>query len=56
MGLRLPGASTPDELWALLCEGRDEIREIPPDRWAISKYYDPVPGKRGKSISKWGGF
>ncbi len=40
----------------MLCAGTDAIREIPPERWSIAAHYDPVPGRTGKSISKWGGF
>jgi acyl transferase domain-containing protein/thioesterase domain-containing protein/acyl carrier protein len=54
---RLPGgADSPEQLWQMLCEGTDAIREIPPDRWSVAAHYDPVPGRAGKSISKWGGF
>lgn len=57
IGCRLPGgANSPDAFWRNLCGGVNAVREIPSNRWNIDKFYDPEPGKPGKSISKWGGF
>jgi len=57
IGCRFPGGSdSPQAFWDMLCAGTDAIREIPPERWSISAHYDPVPGRDGKSISRWGGF
>jgi len=57
IGCRFPGGSdSPQAFWDMLCAGTDAIREIPEDRWSISAHYDPVPGRDGKSISRWGGF
>jgi acyl transferase domain-containing protein len=57
VGCRFPGgADDPQAFWKLLCDGVDAVREIPPDRWAIDAYYDPVPGRVGKSITRFGGF
>jgi acyl transferase domain-containing protein/acyl carrier protein len=54
---RFPGnANDPDSFWRLLCDGTDAIREIPPDRWNISSYYDETPGAPGRTNSRWGGF
>jgi len=57
IGCRFPGGVTDaDSFWRLLMDRVDAITEIPPDRWNIEKYYDPTPGRAGKSVSKWGGF
>jgi acyl transferase domain-containing protein/thioesterase domain-containing protein/acyl carrier protein len=57
IGCRFPGgANSPHAFWQMLCAGTDAIREVPADRWSIPAYYDPVPGRPGKTYSKWGGF
>jgi polyketide synthase PksN len=56
MSGRFPGAQNLDEYWANLSAGVDSVKEIPPERWDIRKYYDPDPKKKGRSSSKWGGF
>lgn len=55
MACRIPGAEDPDALWRLLLEGRDEIREVPPDRWSAD-WYDPDPARPGRTSTNWGGF
>jgi acyl transferase domain-containing protein/acyl-CoA synthetase (AMP-forming)/AMP-acid ligase II/acyl carrier protein len=56
IGCRFPGASGPEELWTLLAEGRDAIREVPAERWAIDEVYDPDPEAPGRVNTRWGGF
>ena len=54
---RLPGGiDSPDLLWEALLRGDDLVTEIPADRWDADEYYDPEPGVRGRSVSRWGGF
>jgi acyl-CoA synthetase (AMP-forming)/AMP-acid ligase II/3-oxoacyl-(acyl-carrier-protein) synthase/acyl carrier protein len=36
IGCRLPGATSPGELWQLLRSGTDAVREVPPTRWPRS--------------------
>ena len=56
IGCRFPGgADHPQTFWKLLCDGVDAVREIPADRWSIDAYYDPVPGRTGKSITRFAG-
>jgi acyl transferase domain-containing protein/NADPH:quinone reductase-like Zn-dependent oxidoreductase/NAD(P)-dependent dehydrogenase (short-subunit alcohol dehydrogenase family)/acyl carrier protein len=57
IGCRIPGgANDPEEFWQLLREGRSGIREIPPDRWDASAYYDPDPDVPGKIATSFGAF
>ncbi len=57
MGFRFPGgADDPDLFWRLLIDGRDAVREVPPDRWNVSRFYDSEPGIAGKTFSRHGGF
>ncbi|GLV53931.1 hypothetical protein KDH_07820 [Dictyobacter sp. S3.2.2.5] len=56
MGLRFPGASSPHELWQLLRQGKDMIREVPSERWDIEQFYDADINTPGKMNSRWGSF
>ncbi|MGA8528327.1 MAG: beta-ketoacyl synthase N-terminal-like domain-containing protein [Acidobacteriaceae bacterium] len=49
VGLRLPGGATDEEsFWELLTEGRDAIREVPPERWDWRSL--------SEGVSRFGGF
>ncbi|WP_211240832.1 type I polyketide synthase [Hamadaea tsunoensis] len=51
------GVQTPEQLWQLLVDGVDAVVPFPADRgWDIAGVYDPVPGKRGKTYAREGGF
>ncbi|AXB47647.1 type I polyketide synthase [Amycolatopsis albispora] len=56
MACRLPGISGPDEFWRLIRDGRSEVGEVPSTRWEVAATYDPRPGLRGKTCSRWGGL
>lgn len=57
IGCHFPGgAVSPDAYWDLLRTGVDATRELPQDRWEISKFYDPDPAKLGKMNTFRGGF
>ena len=54
-----PNAPDTDAFWSNIVAGANAIREVPPDRWDASIYYDPAAtgadaGK--KTPCKWGGF
>src|ERR1700751_5716115 len=53
---RYPMADDLEEFWANLRNGKDCIVEIPAERWDYRLFYDPEPGKLGKTRNKWGGF
>jgi acyl transferase domain-containing protein/NADPH:quinone reductase-like Zn-dependent oxidoreductase/thioesterase domain-containing protein/acyl carrier protein len=57
IGCRFPGAANDAEsFWKLLAEGRSGIREVPPDRWNLDRYYHPDPATSGAMTTRWGGF
>ncbi|MDB4896587.1 MAG: eryA, partial [Firmicutes bacterium] len=56
LGCRFPGARNPEAFWQLLRQGRDAIREVPPDRWSVDAFYDADPSSPGKMNTRWGGF
>ena len=57
IGCRFPGgASNADKFWQLLRKGHDAIVDVPHDRWDIRRFYDPNPGKPGKTYARQGGF
>jgi len=57
LACRFPGGATsPDAYWKLLYEGRDALRETPPDRWDADAFFDPDPTVPGKTNCRVGGF
>ncbi|WP_033443626.1 type I polyketide synthase, partial [Saccharothrix sp. NRRL B-16314] len=58
MSCRFPGGATsPDELWKLVSEGRDAVVGLPEDRgWDLENLYDPDPDQLGKVYAGGGGF
>ncbi|MGE6733134.1 type I polyketide synthase [Streptomyces sp. NPDC059900] len=56
MAGRFADATSPQELWKMLLEGRDAITEIPSERYDIDAVYDPAPRTPGRTVSRWGGL
>ena len=56
IGVILPKADTPQELWDNIITQVDAISEIPANRWDWRLYYDADPKARDKVYSKWGCF
>ncbi len=57
IGVRFPGnVNTPEEFWNLLCDKKDALTEIPPDRWDADALYASEFRRPGKISVKRGGF
>lgn len=56
MSCKLPGANDPEQFWNLVLQARNQIKEIPEDRWSITDFYSADPKETNKIHSKWGAF
>ncbi|MFF0110352.1 type I polyketide synthase [Streptomyces hirsutus] len=56
MAGRFADATSPEQLWDMLLQGRDAISDIPPERYDIDAVYDPTPRTPGRTVSRWGGL
>jgi acyl transferase domain-containing protein/NADPH:quinone reductase-like Zn-dependent oxidoreductase/surfactin synthase thioesterase subunit/acyl carrier protein len=54
MACRMPGqVDSADDLWRLLIEKRDPVRDGPFDRWDVDAFYDPDRETPGRSNTRW---
>ena len=57
IGLRFPGADSPEKFWRQIVEKRSGIAPATDDRWgSVDMYYDPDPKAPDKTYSRIGGF
>ena len=56
MAGRFPLARNLVQFWHHLADGVDCIREIPPERWNVEKYYGADCQEGNKTYGRWGGF
>jgi acyl transferase domain-containing protein/acyl carrier protein len=56
LACRFPSAPDPEAYWRLLVEGVDAIREVPPERWDLARYFDEDVTVPGRMSTRWGAF
>ncbi|MDR2487422.1 MAG: acyltransferase domain-containing protein, partial [Clostridiales Family XIII bacterium] len=56
MACVFPGAENLDAYWSNIIFGRDEVREVPPERWSADLFYNPDTRDTDFVSSKWGAF
>jgi acyl transferase domain-containing protein/acyl carrier protein len=56
IGAIMPGALDAGQFWRNVLTGRDLITDVPPGHWLIEDYYDPDPGRPGKTYARRGAF
>ena len=51
-----PGSAETGGFWRDILEGRDQIKDVPPEHWLLDDYYDPDPTAPDKTYGKRGAF
>nr|XP_060639369.1 phthioceranic/hydroxyphthioceranic acid synthase-like [Anolis sagrei ordinatus] len=52
IGCNFPGGEGLDNFWQVLVEGKNCVREIPPERFDTTDWYDTHSNKQGKTTTK----
>ncbi|QGA16531.1 hypothetical protein EYB26_004198 [Talaromyces marneffei] len=56
MACRVPGATSPSQLWRVLAEQRDLQRKMPAERYNVDAFYHPVGTNKGTTSARYGYF
>lgn len=56
LSCRFPEAPNAAAYWRLLIDGVDAIREVPPERWDLERFFSPDAAAPGRMSTRWGGF
>lgn len=56
LGGVFPGAPNVPAFWRALLDGRDAVREVPPERWDVARYCDSDPSRLERSYTRIGCF
>ncbi|GEM_PF-2228885 len=56
MACRFPKSPSLEAFWENLAAGKNLIREVPAERWALEAFYHPDKAAPKKSYSKWGAY
>ncbi|KAL2839654.1 hypothetical protein BJY01DRAFT_250383 [Aspergillus pseudoustus] len=56
MACRVPGATSPSQLWRILAEQRDLQRKVPAERFQIDAFYHPIGTNKGTTSARYGYF
>ncbi|KAL4965980.1 uncharacterized protein BDV14DRAFT_199431 [Aspergillus stella-maris] len=56
MACRVPGASSPSELWSLVDQKRDVQRKMPEDRFNVDSFFHPDGKNKGTTNARYGYF
>nr|WP_284289550.1 beta-ketoacyl synthase N-terminal-like domain-containing protein [Angustibacter aerolatus] len=56
LGAVLPGSTDVGGFWRTVVAGRDQVTEVPADRWVLTESYDPDPAAPDRTYGRRGAF